>query len=196
MIYQCFFNLHDCTFNKNDISVPLTEIDSDEATPRCPFRKVFLNFFAKFIGKHLCGSPFLIMLQAFSLKEAPAPKFCCRFLQILKQQVYLQNNSGRLLQYRLISIKIQIVFKKETLAQVFSCKFCEISKNTFFTEHLWVTASFHLEPKLVISHFVYIGTHGIFQVSSWKSVLGFAYRNSMKMRYIAYICRFDWKVSV
>ena len=26
--------------------------------------------------------------------------------------------------------------KKETLAQVFSCEFCEISKNTFFTEHL------------------------------------------------------------
>ena len=26
---------------------------------------------------------------------------------------------------------------KETLAQVFSCLFCEISKNTFFTEHLW-----------------------------------------------------------
>ena len=30
---------------------------------------------------------------------------------------------------------------KETLAQVFSCEFCEISKNTFFTEHLWTTAS-------------------------------------------------------
>ena len=29
------------------------------------------------------------------------------------------------------------LFKKETLAQVFSCEFCEISKNTFFTEHLW-----------------------------------------------------------
>ena len=27
--------------------------------------------------------------------------------------------------------------KKETLAQEFSCEFCEISKNTFFTEHLW-----------------------------------------------------------
>ena len=26
--------------------------------------------------------------------------------------------------------------KKETLAQVFSCEFCEISKNTFLTEHL------------------------------------------------------------
>ena len=31
--------------------------------------------------------------------------------------------------------------KKETLAQVFSCEFCKISKNTFFTEHLWTTAS-------------------------------------------------------
>ena len=31
--------------------------------------------------------------------------------------------------------------KKDTLAQVFSCEFCEIFKNTFFTEHLWTTAS-------------------------------------------------------
>ena len=27
--------------------------------------------------------------------------------------------------------------KKETLAQVFSCEFYEISKNSFFIEHLW-----------------------------------------------------------
>ena len=31
--------------------------------------------------------------------------------------------------------------KKDTLARVFSCKFCEISKNIFFTEHFWTTAS-------------------------------------------------------
>ena len=31
--------------------------------------------------------------------------------------------------------------KKEILAQVFSCGFCETSKNTFFTEHIWATAS-------------------------------------------------------
>ena len=31
--------------------------------------------------------------------------------------------------------------KKEALAQMLSCEFCEISKNTSFTEHLWVTAS-------------------------------------------------------
>ena len=31
--------------------------------------------------------------------------------------------------------------KKETLAQAFSCQFCEISKNAFSTEHLQTTAS-------------------------------------------------------
>ena len=30
---------------------------------------------------------------------------------------------------------------KKTLAEVFSCEFCDIFKNTFLTEHLWVTAS-------------------------------------------------------
>ena len=31
--------------------------------------------------------------------------------------------------------------KKETLAQAFSCEFCEISMNAFYTEHLRATAS-------------------------------------------------------
>ena len=31
--------------------------------------------------------------------------------------------------------------KKETLAQVFSCEFCEIFKIIFFTKHLWTTVS-------------------------------------------------------
>ena len=30
---------------------------------------------------------------------------------------------------------------KEALTQVFSCEFCEISKNTFLTELIWTTAS-------------------------------------------------------
>ena len=30
--------------------------------------------------------------------------------------------------------------KKEALAQVFSCDFCEVFNFTFFTEHLWTTA--------------------------------------------------------
>ena len=31
--------------------------------------------------------------------------------------------------------------KTETLTEAFSCEFCEISKDTFFTEHLWAIAS-------------------------------------------------------
>ena len=31
--------------------------------------------------------------------------------------------------------------KKEALAQMFFCEFCKFFKNTFFKEHLWVTAS-------------------------------------------------------
>ena len=38
-------------------------------------------------------------------------------------------------------MNLELIFKKETLAQVFFYEFCEISKNTFFTEHLWTTAS-------------------------------------------------------
>ena len=30
---------------------------------------------------------------------------------------------------------------KKTLAQMFSCELCQISKNIFFTEHPWTTAS-------------------------------------------------------
>ena len=37
-------------------------------------------------------------------------------------------------------IKLQVKIK-ETLAQIFSYEFCEISMHTFFTEHLWATAS-------------------------------------------------------
>ena len=33
------------------------------------------------------------------------------------------------------------LIKKETQAQVFSCLFCEISKNALVTEHLWAAAS-------------------------------------------------------
>ena len=33
------------------------------------------------------------------------------------------------------------ILLKKRLAQVFSCEFCELSKNTFFTEHLLATAS-------------------------------------------------------
>ena len=53
--------------------------------------------------------------------------------------------TGKHLCQSLFLIKLQVsacnFIKKETLAQVFFCEFCEISKNTFFIEHLRNTAS-------------------------------------------------------
>ena len=40
-------------------------------------------------------------------------------------------------------IKLQSYFKKDTLTQVFSCEFCEISRKAFFAEHLrWLLLHF------------------------------------------------------
>ena len=45
--------------------------------------------------------------------------------------------------------------KRDSAEQVFSCEFCEISKNTFVTEQLWTTASVNLSyMKLTINTFL------------------------------------------
>ena len=42
--------------------------------------------------------------------------------------------------------------KRETLAQVFSCEFSEIFKNTFFTEHHQATPSASTDVELAFIH--------------------------------------------
>ena len=52
---------------------------------------------------------------------------------------------------KVAGLKPVTLLKKQTLAQVFSCKFCEISKNTYFTKHLQEAASlFGFEFFLII----------------------------------------------
>ena len=47
------------------------------------------------------------------------------------------NFTGKHLCQILIQNKAAILLKKGTLAQVFSCEFYEIFKNSFLVEHLW-----------------------------------------------------------
>ena len=47
------------------------------------------------------------------------------------------------------------------LAQVFSCEFCEISKNTFFIEHVWGTASYY-RPVSILSIFLKVFERSMF----------------------------------
>ena len=43
--------------------------------------------------------------------------------------------------HQMCSLKKDVLRNFAKFTEVFSCEFCEISKNTFFTEHLWATAS-------------------------------------------------------
>ena len=45
--------------------------------------------------------------------------------------------------------ELQLCINKETLAQVISCEICEISKNTFSTKHIRMTASVYYWQVLV-----------------------------------------------
>ena len=55
----------------------------------------------------------------------------------------LQNNCF----YLVLILNLRSKNSQKQPLEVFSCEFCEISKNTFFTEHLWMTASpQHISP--------------------------------------------------
>ena len=56
--------------------------------------------------------------------------------------------------------------EKETLAKMFSCEFCEVVKNTFFTEHLWMTASEIRMPTTWKNYFPIAGV----LVTHWKEI--------------------------
>ena len=71
--------------------------------------------------------------QRFSVKKGVLSNFLKFTGKYLCQGLFFNKVAG-------LMPKACNFIKKETLAQVFSCEFCEISKNTFFTEHLWTTA--------------------------------------------------------
>ena len=93
----------------------------------------------------------------------------------------LQNSQQQICARVSFLIKLQVsasnLIKKEALVQVFSCEFCEIFKNTFFTEYLWSIASegFHFMQHL-ISHDCFISTNKIMiifiRIAFTKAYLG------------------------
>ena len=69
------------------------------------------------------------------------------FLEI--SQNWQENTSARVSFLIKLQAEVCNFIKKETLAEVFSCEFCEIYKNTFLHRTLLVIASV---PDLLISH--------------------------------------------
>ena len=102
-------------------------------------KKVVFKKFAVFTGKQLWWSLLLIKLIKLGLQA-------CNFIE-------------KRLQRRCFSVDIANFYqdcnfiKKETLAQVFSREFYEISKNTFFTVHVRATASVWIYIKFTSAKF-------------------------------------------
>ena len=89
------------------------EHKAEEATRDVLIKKGVLKNLAKFTGKHLCQSLF----NKVSLLKRDFNK-----VSLLKRDFN----------------KVSLL--KRDSAQVFSCEFCKVFKNTFFTEHLGTTA--------------------------------------------------------
>ena len=115
------------------ISVKQNKINMKKFRSSCPevfCKKGVLNNFAKSSGS----------FNMKKLQKQPLEVFC-------KKKLFLEisPNSQKAPVPGLFLIKLRAKaekrFKKETLAQVFSCEFCEISNNTLFTEHLRATGS-------------------------------------------------------
>ena len=81
------------------------------------------------------------MLFVHPYNRSSHPKCFVRKLFLEMSQNSLESTCARLSFLTKLQAKACSLIKKETLAQVFSCGFCEISKNAFFTEHVWATAS-------------------------------------------------------
>ena len=66
----------------------------------------------------------------------PVVRRCSEKKVILK----VSKNSTENICARVFFLNKESLFKKGTLAQAFSCEFCKIFENTYFTEHLLLTA--------------------------------------------------------
>ena len=114
-------------------------------------RKRVLRNFAKFTGKHLCQS---LLLTLISLFDHSPFIFQKELIQCYYNFMQLWNNLFKvgwklkiadIIYYMLTSLVYlqqgNVKKSKKLMKLVSSCEFWEISKNIFFTEHLWATAS-------------------------------------------------------
>ena len=86
-------------------------------------------------------------------------------------------------------IKCGNFIKKETLAQVFSIEFSEISKNTFFTEHLQETASLVIYVKqffFYLSGWLLLPVIDILFLQLWTLLMLFSETNKKLHKFMCF----------
>ena len=116
---------------------------------RGPVKKVFLKILQT-SRKNTCVGVFLIKTSKFEFIHIQYFFSMVRNKSNHRCSVgegVLRNFLGKHLCQSLFFNKVSGLRKKETLTRAFSCEFSEIFKNTFFTEHLWTTASWETNCK-------------------------------------------------
>ena len=152
---------------------------------------MFLKNISKFTGKHPVGVSFLTKMQGYwkrdsvsvifqwvsrnfeeqlFLKDTSGTGVCCELREISKNTYFAEHLWATASDFSSFSkssrpeVFLKGVLrpeacnfiKQETLAQVFSCEFCEISKNTFFVKYLRcvLLKNFIIFPakKLILKH--------------------------------------------
>ena len=102
---------------------------------RCSVKKGVLVNFAKFIGKHLCQRLF------FKKKSFRHMCFPLNFPKFLRTP-FLQNTSEGCFWIRKLNFQFRITHSlQKQPPELFCNKRCSPSKKTFFTEHVWTSAS-------------------------------------------------------
>ena len=85
-----------------------------------------------------------IKILSFSFEEGAARRCFIKKVSLAILINWQENTYAR------VSFLIKL-FKKETLVQMFSCEFCKIHKDYFFTEHLrWFLLYWQLKPLGII----------------------------------------------
>ena len=88
--------------------------------------------------------------ECWSLLDVHSQRWCSVKKVFLEISLNSHENSCDRVSF-LIKLQAYNFIKKETLAQVFSCEFSKISKNTFFTEHLLETGSGGISQRRLLS---------------------------------------------
>ena len=123
------------------ISVALVSYCIQNSQPVLKFHKC--HFILSHQTKPTINSYFIHQWSLLSLQKQPLEVFYKKMFLKISQNPQ-ENSCGR------ASFLNKVAGWALQLVQMFSCEFCEIFKNTFFTEHLWTTASvaetFHAIP--------------------------------------------------
>ena len=118
-----------------------------------PVKQCFFSFI-KFIN--LCKL-FKNLSKPFNLYNFNFFWLCCRGCSVRKSglrnfaKFAEKHLCQSLLFNKVAGVRLATLLKKRLWYRCFSVSFCEISKNSFFTEHLWATASTSMPGNLLIT---------------------------------------------